>query len=201
MFLLKIRYRTFGFPPVTGGETQKAKERRLREGFFDNYCKGQGLDVCYGGNLVSDNCVGWEWFHGDAHYLRPLKDRTFDFVYSSHALEHMDDPALALQNWWRVLKPGGYLILYIPHRDLLEQRTTLPSRWNSDHKHFFLPDKDESPHTIGLIPLVQRTLDGAGILQVKICDEGYAVKGPDAHPVGEYSIEAVIRKVDSGNSS
>ena len=196
---LKGWYLLFGLPHVAL-ETSKARDRRIRQGFFEKYCRGRGLDICYGGDLLSPNCRGWEWFHGDAHYIRRLKDEMFDFVYSSHALEHMEDPATALRNWWRVTKPGGYLILYIPHRDLLEQKTTLPSKWNPDHKHFFLPDRDESPHTIGLVPLIQRTLHAARIVEIKRCDEGYEASDPAVHPRGEYSIEAIIQKILPGSS-
>jgi len=193
LHFLRLWFRLFGLRR-RAGETFKAKARRLQEGFFEKYCHGKGLDICYGGDLLAPNCKGWEWFHGDAHYLRGLKDHTFDFVHSSHALEHMEDPALALRNWWRVVKPGGYLILYIPHRDLLEQKITLPSKWNPDHKHFFLPDRDEPPHTIGLAPLIDSTCRRGRVLELKICDEGYRIKGPEVHPEGEYSIEAIIQK-------
>jgi ubiquinone/menaquinone biosynthesis C-methylase UbiE len=39
-----------------------------------------------------------------------------DFVYSAHLLEHVQDFESALREWWRVIKPGGYLVLYLPHK-------------------------------------------------------------------------------------
>ena len=45
-------------------------------------------------------------------------DLSMDFIFSSHLLEHIDDYAAALKEWWRVIKPGGHLVLYLPHRDL-----------------------------------------------------------------------------------
>jgi SAM-dependent methyltransferase len=77
-------------------------------------------------NPIVDGCDVWDEEHGDAQYLPGLEDKTHDFVYPSHTLEHMQDPAVALQNWWRVVKPGGFLILYIPDRDLYEKKSTLP---------------------------------------------------------------------------
>ena len=41
----------------------------------------------------------------------------YDFVLSSHMLEHTANPLLALTAWGRLLKPGGCLILVLPHRD------------------------------------------------------------------------------------
>ena len=139
-------------------ETSGAKNRRVKEEFFENYCQGRGIDIGYGGDLLSDNCIGWDKEDGDAHFLTGVPDLQFDFVYSSHLLEHLSHPDIALRSWWRILKPGGYLIIYIPHRDLYEQRKSLPSRWNKDHKHFFLLDKNENPDNIGIVPLIQQVL-------------------------------------------
>lgn len=195
----KIRYNLFGHLPFLGrkkslGESTKSRARREREGFFDKYCQGFGLDVGYGGDPVVSNVRGWDFEHGDAQLLRGLEDESFDFVYSSHLLEHLPDAKLAIKNWWRVLKPGGYMLLYLPHRDLYEKKATLPSRFNYDHVHFFLPDKDEAPDTIGLVPLVEKTLDNIEIIYSKVCDEGYINPGDELPSEGEFSIEVVVRK-------
>lgn len=195
----KFRYILFGHLPLLGrkrsyGETHKAKVRRAREGFFETYCRGCGLDVGYGGDPITPNAVGWDFEHGDAQRLSGLNDASFDFVYSSHLLEHLPDCELALTNWWRVLKPGGYLILYLPHRDLYEKKARLPSRFNDDHKHFFLPDRDEAPDTFGLAPLLLRLLSGVSIEYCKTCDSGYIDPGVNEPSQGEYSIELVARK-------
>jgi hypothetical protein len=110
----------------------------------------------------------------------------------------MAEPRVALESWWRVLKPGGYLILYVPHRELYERRQTLPSRWNPDHRAFFPLDREDPPDTIGLLPLAERTLPDAEVVYARRCDEGYAVVDPDAPSLGEYSIELVLRKAAAG---
>ena len=189
----KVKYRFFIQTPLRL-ETSKAKGRRIRERFFEKYCQGKGIDIGYGGDLLSENCQGWDIENGDAQYLKGIKDRTFDFVYSSHLLEHMADPSGALKNWWRVLKEGGYLILYLPHRDLYEKKKTLPSRWNLEHRHYFLIDKDEKPHTIGIIPLIQNSLPDGKIIYAKECRGGHTITAPEIHSDGEYSIEVVIKK-------
>ena len=48
------------------GETAKAHARREREGFFDKYCKGEGLDIGYGGDPVVPDCSGQDFRNGDA---------------------------------------------------------------------------------------------------------------------------------------
>lgn len=191
---LKIKYRLFG-RPIRSAETTKARSRRIREGFFTKYCDGNGLDIGYGGDLLSENCRGYDYEHGNAQTLRNIRDSQFNFVYSSHTLEHMEKPSIALKNWWRVLKKGGYLILYIPHRDLYEKKNELPSRWSKDHKHFFVIDKNQEPDTLGLTQLVQATLSGFTIIYIKECKEGHTVIEPNLPSDGEYSIEAVIKKL------
>ncbi len=188
------KFKYFGRPRVPG-ESSKAKARREREGFFEKYCKGRGLDIGYGGDLLVPNCQGWDFENGDAQYLYGLENESFDFVYSSHTLEHMVDPMMALQNWWRVIKPDGYLLVYIPHRDLYEKKTRLPSRWNPDHKHFFLPEDDDPPDTLGVAPLLNRSLSGFKIEYLKECRDGWTITDPEIHSNGEYSIEFVLRKI------
>jgi len=195
----KVRYILFGHLPFLGrkpapAETSKARGRRQREGFFEKYCNGNGLDIGYGGDPVVPNVRGWDFEHGDAQVLHGLDDESFDFVYSSHLLEHLPDVELALNNWWRVLQPGGYLILYLPHRDLYEKKLHLPSRFNDDHAHFFLPERDALPDTLGLLPLVKRVLSEHELIYCKVCDEGYVNPGDELPSEGEFSIELVIRK-------
>ncbi|NWF87933.1 MAG: class I SAM-dependent methyltransferase [Ignavibacteriaceae bacterium] len=184
-----------GKRPFTSGETSKAKQRRLIEGFFDKYIIGKGLDIGFGGDLISPNTQGYDFEHGDAQYLENIAYEQYDFVYSSHTLEHMPDPATALKNWFRVLKKNGFLIIYIPHRDLYEKKKTLPSRFNPNHTYFFLIEKDEEPDTLGILPLIQRNLNGYELIYAKECNFGNTITDPLKHSNGEYSIEVVLRKL------
>lgn len=192
--LLTFKYRVFGRPFVPG-ETTKAHSRRLREKFFENYCKGKGLDIGFGSDLITKQAKGYDFEHGDAQYLKGVEDNSYDFVYSSHTIEHLPDPSVGVKNWFRVVKPGGYLIIYLPHRDLYEKKKTLPSRFNKDHRHFFLIDRDEKPDTIGMVPLIERTLKNFEIIYAKECSEGHTITDPELHSDGEFSIEVVIRKI------
>jgi SAM-dependent methyltransferase len=45
----------------------------------------------------------------------PFANQSFDFVYSSNVLEHVQDPARVLAESVRVLKPGGYLFFTYPN--------------------------------------------------------------------------------------
>lgn len=74
----------------------------------------------------------------DAARLGIFADSSSDAVFSSHLLEHIADWQGALREWWRLVKVGGYLVLYLPHADLYP-RIGQPGA-NPDHKHDFTPE-------------------------------------------------------------
>jgi len=45
----------------------------------------------------------------------PFQDGSFDSVFCSQVLEHVRDPLSVLEEFNRVLKPGGVLLLSVPH--------------------------------------------------------------------------------------
>lgn len=45
----------------------------------------------------------------------PFHDRSFDTIVGQHLIEHLPDPATALREWWRVLRPEGRLVLITPN--------------------------------------------------------------------------------------
>lgn len=69
--------------------------------------------------------------------LPDFEDGSVDAVFSSHLLEHIECPSMALAEWWRVIKEGGHLVVYLPHADLYP-RVGQPGA-NPDHKHDFWP--------------------------------------------------------------
>ena len=47
----------------------------------------------------------------------PEPDESFDFVFSSHCLEHCQNTLKTLYEWKRVLRPRGVLCLVLPHAE------------------------------------------------------------------------------------
>ncbi len=45
----------------------------------------------------------------------PFEDDSYDFVFSSHVVEHFPDPIKALDEWTRVAR--RYVVIVAPHRD------------------------------------------------------------------------------------
>ena len=52
----------------------------------------------------------------DAECL-PLAESSVDFVLHSHVWEHLPNPLRALEEWVRVVKPGGFIFAIVPKRD------------------------------------------------------------------------------------
>jgi SAM-dependent methyltransferase len=52
-----------------------------------------------------------------ASELSEIKPAIVDVAISNHSLEHILDPLRALQELWRVLRPGGRLIIVTPFDD------------------------------------------------------------------------------------
>src|SRR5690606_29260652 len=61
----------------------------------------------------------------------------WDYVFSSHCLEHLVNPIAALEHWKSKLKPGGVLFLYLPHPDM---RYWLPQNCRK-HLHTWKPEE------------------------------------------------------------
>ncbi len=64
---------------------------------------------------LPDREPGLQFIH-DATDLTSIPDSTYDFLLSSHVLEHVANPLGALQEFNRVLKPGGSILLLVPNR-------------------------------------------------------------------------------------
>ena len=52
----------------------------------------------------------------------PFENNTYDVIFCNHVLEHIPDDTKAMQELYRVLKPGGMAILQIP-QDLSRAKT------------------------------------------------------------------------------
>lgn len=64
-------------------------------------------------------------------YPYPLEDNRYDIVLCRHVLEHLDDVPAAMEEFYRVARPGGHVIVEVPH-------FTHPEAYRHwQHKHFF----------------------------------------------------------------
>lgn len=92
---------------VLGGQEMKmlhfAPEKFFRQMFSRRFAKYETADLFMEG---VDHRV-------DIRDL-PFKDRTYDFVFASHVLEHIHEDRKAIEEVRRVLRPNGIAILPVP---------------------------------------------------------------------------------------
>jgi len=191
-------------------EQSKAAKRRFNDGLFHNrYLVGHGVDIGgkpdplsqYSGIFPLMRQVDvWDLEQGDAQYMNGVPDNHFDFAHASHCLEHMVDVRIALGNWARVVKPGGYLIITVPDEDLYEHGKW-PSQFNTDHKWSFTVCKRKSamPKSINAVDLVLEFADRLELERLQLIRDFFRPSlGSDFDqtmtPVAECAIEIIWRK-------
>lgn len=105
--------------------------------FAQEVCKGRGLDI---------GCGKLEWKLPGALGIDPILDSNYsatklsidqyDYIFSSHCLEHLDNWVPTLDYWYGRIREGGVLFLYLP---AYEQEYWRP--WNNQkHKSIFTPE-------------------------------------------------------------
>lgn len=190
-------------------ECSKSIQRRLADAnFLRSYFVGSGVDI--GGKpdplalykslfpLMTD-IKTWDWEDGDAQFLEGVEDNTYDFVHSSHCLEHLRNPEEGLKNWFRVIREGGYLIITIPEEDLYEQGV-FPSTFNGDHKWTFTIFKENSwsNKSINVLELIKTLGAAAEPVRIEKISATYRADLPrfdqTLTPIAEAAIEFIIRK-------
>lgn len=124
-------------------ETHKALKRRFAEadsgGFpWRDVFKGRGLDIGAGDDpLPFKECTPWDTKDGDANkIINYFPPQSFDYIHSSHCLEHLFDARESLRNWVSLVKHGGYVCFTVPDVGAYEN-FTYPSKYNPDHKASF----------------------------------------------------------------
>lgn len=128
-------------------ETSNGFESRKIKYLLPKYTRGRVLEIGCGMEKAFPHFIGYDSGHhfgkgaadvvGDAGDLSLFADNSLDAVFSSHVLEHMPDMGQALAEWGRVIKPGGYLCLYVPSANLYPKCGEAGA--NPDHKQDIYP--------------------------------------------------------------
>ena len=98
-------------------DAEKTESDRL---WLDQFAVGTGLDIACGDFLIGedDQAVGVDGdrryigadFHCEGDELTFQTSESLDYVVTNY-LEGMPNPLNALNEWWRVLRPGGILAI------------------------------------------------------------------------------------------
>lgn len=89
----------------------------------------------------------------------PFEENAFDVIMCNHVLEHVDDDKKAMQEFYRVMKPGGWGIFMVPidyerEETLEDSNITSPQDrekyyWQSDHLRLFGRDYGKKLASVG----------------------------------------------------
>lgn len=107
-----------------------------------------GIDIGFGGDLIREDFVSCDLPvpYGDYEGYKidipcdvsqgiPVKDNTFDVVYSSHLIEDFENTEEILEEFIRILKDQGTLILVFPDQKKYEENCKLHGEIpNAAHK-------------------------------------------------------------------
>lgn len=179
-----------------GEESRRTYQAKLDSGFFTKYMSGLGAEIGYAGYVpgvvpILEGCDGYDLnTPGYDGKTIPIAGSHYDYVYSSHALEHIADYKQAIREWLRVVKPGGYIVTVVPHRDLYEKKMELPSQFNGDHRRYYTP--------ASLLNEFEESLpvNSFRVRHMQDNDEGHDYKQPaHEYSLGAYEIELVIQKL------
>lgn len=131
--------------------TSKGQESSKIAHLVVSYAQGKGLDIGAGTMKCWPEMIGIDSLKDYGGQRPPaidvvskgedlslFNDKSLDYIFSSHFLEHVVDYRACLKEWWSKLKVGGRLILYLPHANLYPKIGEAGG--NPDHKHDFLPD-------------------------------------------------------------
>ena len=99
------------------------------------FCNGIGLDIGGFGSWCLDNAFPINITIKDKFDAYNLPNKKYDFIFSSHTLEHLIDPIEALEVWKRHLRDKGVLFLYLPHPD----NEYWKPQWDRKHLHIWYP--------------------------------------------------------------
>jgi len=179
-----------------GGEARRTYKDKCQSGFFDLYMQGEGLDIGFQGyeqNIVPilENCIGVDLgYPGYDGKTLPFQNESKDYVFSSHALEHIEDYKTAIREWFRVTKIYGHIVTLVPHQYLYEKRRFKPSRYNEGHFRFYTP--------ASLMTEIEESLE-PNSYRVRILEDGdkefnYSIP-PQHHSSGQYEILLVLQKI------
>lgn len=177
-----------------GEETQK---RLLSSSLMSQLGEGPGLDIGFRGAGKDvrpyKGAIGVDFdYPGYNGELLPFPTGCMNFVLASHVLEHIptNNVMLVIQEWFRVLKIGGKLLIAVPHQHLYEKRWKLPSRYNNDHRRFYTPAKLLAEIELALRPNTYRIR----ALHDNDYQYDYSID-PTRHAAGCYEIVVLIEKI------
>lgn len=86
----------------------------------------------------------------DGEILSTIKDETYDFLCSSHQLEHCISPLTALENQLRIVKRGSYLFYAIPNKEKTFDKDRPTTHFEKLHRYYLRDIRNTHNHPTSL---------------------------------------------------
>lgn len=84
--------------------------------FAKEMLHGRGVDVgCCKKEWAFPDAIPIDLDFDDEYHATNLPTGQFDYIFSSHCLEHLDDWVGVMDYWTDKLVSGGVMFLYLPH--------------------------------------------------------------------------------------
>jgi ubiquinone/menaquinone biosynthesis C-methylase UbiE len=102
-----------------------------------------GVDICHPFNQINRQISSLckqnppALITADAHHL-PFMESQFDLIVFQHSLLNIPDDSRVLKECWRLLKPGGHILLHEVIEGTQPEMMRYPVPWARDAKHSHL---------------------------------------------------------------
>lgn len=127
-----LKYKEF-FANKIGIEIGGKSDLFSRRGYIPVYDFSSRIDnINFSSNTIWENTIvegrnfkftkrkniscGYQYL-GEASDLKYINNEYYDFLISSHCIEHIANPIMAMSEWIRVVKDEGVLLLIFPHAE------------------------------------------------------------------------------------
>jgi 2-polyprenyl-3-methyl-5-hydroxy-6-metoxy-1,4-benzoquinol methylase len=109
------------------------------------------------------------WLAADLNDPLALDGASFDTIAAVEVIEHLENPRAVAREWFRLLRPGGALVMSTPNIESLRSLVSLALR--GEHAAFTRPSYPA--HVTPMLAVdVRRALEEAGFADVRITYTG-----------------------------
>ena len=145
------------------------------KGIFPVYVYAKSVDgvnfsnsTIWEGKLQAGNTYNYFNQHYGYQYiaeavdLQPIETGRYDFVLSSHSLEHTANPIKALKEWNRVLKKNGKIVIVLPDKEkTFDNKRPYTSLDHLMQDYVNVTKEDDETHILDILQLHDFTNDPA----------------------------------------
>jgi 2-polyprenyl-3-methyl-5-hydroxy-6-metoxy-1,4-benzoquinol methylase len=142
-----------------GAGTGHLAQRLVESGRFETVDAADIVD--YG----AEPAVGVHWIFSDLNERLPVAEGTYDLVVAAEVIEHLENPRFLAREWFRILRPGGVVLVSTPNNESWRSLISLLAR---GHYTAFTGDNYPAHINAFLRKDLERILTEAGFRDVDL---------------------------------